>query len=570
MRPLSTTLSQLQPLSRSLDGSNARRRLALLRRAAQSKLELERPAPLLRYHELLLFLAAFAGSAEEKRLVEAQLKALARCLWQRSSGGIRFRNAIAGSGSAGSVVEVTPALELLRWMLDRWPDDLEVVWRDDSPGTGFGEIVDLLSAPCEFDGLVDPRLSMRQWLARSRGNVSEAAWIAGRFHRLFETGRLPSRLRDVLFDRMELDVRWQLRDDGSSRTSCRFPQRPLFAHARDTPVAPAFEAVLNAPLPRAIRPRLREAARLIDIARCALASRGRETDPVTYANPREVLLFQLERGIDVLVLGLQPSRRLPLEAYLGYIAARNRVPLAYGGGWCFLDQCTIGINIFDTFRGGESLQTLAQVMRVYRQMSGARVMSVDPYQFGHDNEEAIGSGAFWFYWRAGFRPVEPDLLALAQREAAHILADPAHRSPPRALRRLATGRMRRRVGDPDTTVDPFIDPGDVALSLTRWIAEHQRSDPERARRRGIERMVTLLRLDRGEAMQSPLAELVVMIDDLEDWPRADRVELRSLIRARTAPRELDYVRRLRGHRRLRAALARIAGQIRTVNVATQR
>jgi len=83
-------------------------------------------------------------------------------------------------------------------------------------------------------------------------------------------------------------------------------------------------------------------------------------------------------------------------------------------------------------------------------------------------------------------------------------------------------------------------------------------------------MVTLLRLDRGEAMQSPLAELVVMIDDLEDWPRADRVELRSLIRARTAPRELDYVRRLRGHRRLRAALARIAGQIRTVNVATQR
>ena len=37
----------------------------------------------------------------------------------------------------------------------------------------------------------------------------------------------------------------------------------------------------------------------------------------------------LGRGLDVALFGLLPDRRLPLESFFGYIAARNRVPLAY-------------------------------------------------------------------------------------------------------------------------------------------------------------------------------------------------------------------------------------------------
>lgn len=557
VQALSTILAALKPLGRALDGSCTARRLALLR-AARHNLAAGKPATLLRYHELLLFLAAFPGSADEKRLAEALLEALARGVGSRGPGDAALRRAIAGTGIAGSTVEVTPSLDLLRWMLYRWPDDLEIAWRDESPGKGFGEIVDALAAPCEFDGLVDPRLSMRQWLELARGTMSEAAWIAGRFRRLFDDSGLPPRLRDVLFDRMELDVRWTLRADNASRTLCRFPPRPLFVHAQGTPAPPTVDAVVDAPLPGANRPRPREAARLIDVARCALAARGRETDPVTFASPREVLLFRLERGVDVMLLGLQPSHRLPLEAYFGYVAAKNCVPVAYGGGWCFLDQCTIGINIFDTFRGGESMHMLAQIMRVYRHLCGARVLSVDPYQFGQDNEEGIQSGAFWFYWRAGFRPVEQDLLAIGRREAARIAADPAHRTSTRTLRRLATGRMRRTFVDSDATTWTFVDPGDVALSLTRWIAERQGGNLVRARRRGIERMLAALHLDRRDASQSPFPELVAMIDGLATWPAADRRELLELIQAKSGPRELDYVRRLRRHRRFRAALEQIA------------
>ena len=71
-------------------------------------------------------------------------------------------------------------------------------------------------------------------------------------------------------------------------------------------------------------------------------------------------------------------------------------------------------------------------------------------------------------------------------------------------------------------------------------------------------MLAALHLDRRDASQSPFPELVAMIDGLATWPAADRRELLELIQAKSGPRELDYVRRLRRHRRFRAALEQIA------------
>lgn len=558
MATLLKTIDALRVMSRSLDGSLAAKRLALLRSMARSRLADADAASLLAYHETLLFIAAFPGGDIEKRLAERRLNELARVFVSRAADDARLRRAIADSGVAGSVVTVNPSLDLLRWMVLRWNRRVRIAWRDDSPGEGFEQIVDALATACEYDGLVDPRLLMREWVGLARGGMTEAAWIADRFARLFDGAKLPPRLRDVVFERMDLEARWTLAADAASRTLCRFPPRPLFAHDAGVARAPGVEAVLDAPLPRPIRPNRRQAERLIDIARRALAARGRETDPVTYADPRDVLLFRLERGVDVLLTGLQPARRLPLEGFVGYVAARNRVPVAYGGGWMFLNQCTIGINIFDTFRGGESLHTLAQIMRVYRHTFDARVFSVDPFQFGQDNEEAIKSGAFWFYWRAGFRPVERDLRALAEREAARIAADPRHRTSSRALRRLATGRMRLTFSDAASAAEEFIDPGDVALALTRWIARRYGGDVELARQRGVKRMIESLRMKPREAADARFPELLDMIDDLDDWTAAERRELRRVIDAKSGPREMDYLRLLRTHPRLRTALARIA------------
>ena len=72
---------------------------------------------------------------------------------------------------------------------------------------------------------------------------------------------------------------------------------------------------------------------------------------------------------------------------------------------------------------------------------GTTTISVYPIRLGHENEEAIESGAFWFYRKLGFRPGRADLQKLVEREEKKIAADPKYRTPARTLKRLAAGHV---------------------------------------------------------------------------------------------------------------------------------
>ena len=76
---------------------------------------------------------------------------------------------------------------------------------------------------------------------------------------------------------------------------------------------------------------------------------------------------------------------------------------------------------------------------------GTTCVSMYPYQLGHHNEEAIESGAFWFYRKLGFRPGRADLLKLVEREEKRIAGDPQYKTPPRTLRRLRKGMRSTRI-----------------------------------------------------------------------------------------------------------------------------
>jgi hypothetical protein len=56
---------------------------------------------------------------------------------------------------------------------------------------------------------------------------------------------------------------------------------------------------------------------------------------------------------------------------------------------------------------------------------------------GHENEEAIESGSFWFYYKLGFRPESPQVARVAERELQKIATRPGYRTRPATLRRLA-------------------------------------------------------------------------------------------------------------------------------------
>ena len=124
-----------------------------------------------------------------------------------------------------------------------------------------------------------------------------------------------------------------------------------------------------------------------------------------------------------------PERRLPLESYIGFMMFKNGYPMAYGGGWLFGKRSLLGINIFEAFRGGESAFVFAQLLRTYKNAFGADYFEVEPYQFGKDNPEGLQSGAFWFYYRFGFRPVDEALNKLATEESKRIQSEKGYRSP---------------------------------------------------------------------------------------------------------------------------------------------
>ena len=104
------------------------------------------------------------------------------------------------------------------------------------------------------------------------------------------------------------------------------------------------------------------------------------------------------------------------------------MPIGYGEAFVIGRSATMTFNIFESFRGGEAAYTFARTLAMVRQVFGAESFSLDPYQLGKGNDEAIASGAWWFYYKLGFRPLA------------------ARRAPPAACRNLrACARTRPTV-----------------------------------------------------------------------------------------------------------------------------
>jgi hypothetical protein len=366
-------------------------------------------------------------------------------------------------------------------------------------------------------------------------------------------------------------VRWRL--GGASRTLTRFPARPTFFQrgplVRQADLGPLLAKRLPPPRPL---PNGAGTA-LIGVARATLAARARETDTITWANPGEVDLFRLDRGVDIALLGLAPSRRLPVESYFGFVAARNRVPIAYGGGWVFFGRCEIGVNLFPEFRGGESAFIFAQVLRAYRQRFRVEQFLVDPYQFGKGNPEAIRSGAFWFYYRLGFRPTDHALAREAAAEWSRVASRRGHQTSASRLRRFTAAPLFLDVLPLEAGVTPAPDapwhpvapdlPA-LGLALTRWIAEQHEGDRLRAQAASVRLARRVLgappRSVRGSEREwyDRLAPLGAMIPDLGNWPSRDRRQLAAALAAKGGPRERDYALRLKLLPRLRLAWQRAA------------
>jgi hypothetical protein len=512
---------------------------------------------LLRLHEALCFLQAYPDDRAVLAGVDRALAGIpARVARLRPAARRRLHD----SGIAGTALDYPFGLPMARWLGTRFPRQAEVAWGRFREGDRLDEALPLLLTYAEEDALLEGGLGWRRWLRVAKGGrrLSDLRLLL----ELLERSRLPEAVQEWLFESLGLPIRWRLAPGGPSRTRARLPwPRPFFHRGGLKRGGFSFlREVLRplGPVRRAPRPL---AEGLIESARAAMATRGRELHAFSHPNPDDVLLADPGRGLRVVLVGLAPRHRLPLEGYYAFYVLKNGVPVSYGGGWALFGTLELGLNIFESFRQGESAFLLSQVLRVYRQVVRMQTVVVDPYQLGRGNPEALRSGAFYFYHRLGFRPRDPGVLRVLAGELARLREDPRYRSPLPVLARLVQDEMYLTLPGGAPEPEKRLRARHVAALVTRAVAERFGGDRPAAARASARRAARLLGAsgwrrwpaDERRAFER-MALVAALIPDLGGWPAGDRRRLLRLMRAKGGAGEREYVRLLDGHRRLRRSL----------------
>src|SRR6266850_3273874 len=434
MPSLDHLLSQLEESKRQFGGDQGSRTERLLALLGQRRFR--DVYDLIRFHEALLFIRSHPQKEAAFRRAEDLLSTFAQRvdLLRKSHVDLTPLDYIEYSGIAGTVISGTFSYDITRHLVKRYPTRVEVDWSYQKPerlGSTLPRFLPLLYE----DSLVEANIPYLTWLHAAKGvqKRGDLEWLIRRFERL----KISERQKTELFDSLELRIQWDLGNTRASRTLNMRRVRQAFYHTG--PLIRRSEVSLDKEFQsppielKKLSPKQGQAMQ--DMLRDATTVRYRELYGITHGDPHSVVRADVGRGVEIFLWGLPPERRLPLRAYHAGFTLKNGVPINYIEGLTICERMEIGFNTFYTFREGESAWVYAKVLKLLNQIVGVTCISIDPYQLGFNNEEAIDSGASWFYRKLGFRPVRPELASLMGVEEKELAADPKHRTSTRMLRR---------------------------------------------------------------------------------------------------------------------------------------
>ena len=533
-------------------GDAAERRLACL--AALERARLPSAGDVAALHEALCFARAYPDDARVLERVERMLAD-----FPRRVDLAHHRDAFADSGIAGTEIRFRFFAETTKWLVERWPARLRIDWASFEQQALLEALLPLLVAPAESPGLEEYDYGLRGWIARLKGRrETDAAFLVRRLAR-----RVPEEfLHEKLSDAIDAPFRLSSGPGTPSRTFAFAPRAPrAFVRRALAGGRPDLARELGRGI-RSIRPLDEHAGReLIDLARSAMVTRSRDLDVFAYGDARDVRLADCGDGLSFAVIGVRPERRLLLEGVYGYLTLKNGVPVGYVLASALYGSSEIAYNVFETFRGAEAGPIYARVLALTRRLFGSDTFTIYPYQLGQGNDEALDSGAWWFYRKLGFAPADAGARRLARAEERRMRANPGHRSGRAALERLSRHNLYWSGGATRADVIGRIPLARAGLAVTRALATRFGSDRERAasvagelaiERLGLSRPPHLAR-DQAAAF-ARWAPLLAILPGLESWSAAERRALLDVVRAKGGRRESDFVLAFDRHAKLRRAL----------------
>lgn len=571
-----------------------------------SRVDFRDPRLLIRFHEALLFLRAFPQGPSMVAAVEKMLDTFHERVdrLRRLGCDMSVFDDFDTSGIAGTTMQDTLSFEVVRWLARRIPRHVEIAWDDYEEDRAMASTWPRFIPLLEEDAEVEANIPWRRWLETACGKrgagQSDLEWLIRRFELLPVTARE----RAELYDSLHLPVRWKLNNLRFSRTRNWSRPRRFYYHTEPlltrSQVSLAHE--LAEPGPKLTKLSQRADESVMHTIREVMAVRYRELYGTTLGDPNSVVRADVGRGVVIHLWNLPPDRRLPLRAYVAGFTLKNGVPINYIEAIGLCEWIEVGFNTFYTFRQGETAWVYAQALRCLRQFTGVTTISVYPYQIGQNNDEAIDSGAFWFYRKLGFRSSRADLEQLARREERKIAADPRYRTPARILKRLAAAHLfyemnradvtqgmlgsyisqagtygkdttstravrglSRSALTPEGTAGPWdtFSTRNLGLRVNRRMAEEFRGDSQSIRRTSAKETARTLGVNLGR--WTPLEQrafenwalVLALIPNLRRWSPKEKEGLVRIIRAQAGRDEMRYLKLTQQHPRLREELLRL-------------
>jgi len=553
-----SALERLLKLKFVFGPGNGRKKLELLARVKAASLP--DADSVARLHEQLCFMRAYP---DDRRLL-TQVEALLAGFSEREDLN-RHRDALANSGIAGTEVRFAFYWFTLRWIAERWPDRLHIDWNDlrGKRRAMLDRRLPMLMPYCETLALEEGALTTREWIERLKGTgETDAEFIVKRF----EAMRADPMPKETIFEEIDIPFRLLPGPDTPCATRGSYGPSPVVMQRR--PLVRGRETFWSEfrrkpPAPRSM-PR-REARRLIEMARTLMVARTRDLDAFVHADVDDVRLMDYGEGFQLVCFGTMPERRQMIDTAYGFLMLRNGVTIGYVLSAALFGSAEVAYNVSPEYRGAEAAHLYARCLNAVTRLFGTDTFMVDPYQMGHENPEGLRSGAWWFYYKLGFRPRDPAIARMAERELARVGRDTSYRTSIGRLNRLSSVNMYLHLGEPRDDVIGEFARENVGFHIVRYLAGRFGADRERgiascareaARLLGLRSLATL---PPGERLAwDRWSPLILALPDIENWSGTERRAAARVVRAKGGRRESEFVRRFDRHPRLRAAVLKLA------------
>jgi hypothetical protein len=552
------TLQHLEMLRERFDHDAAVEKAHLLK--SLEKAQLAGPSEILHYHDALTFSRAYPDTHEVHRLAERGCSG-----FHRRRDVKRHGAQLLNSGLAGTTIAFRFYWPTALWLAERWPDRLSLDWEEIHDDGPLIRMLHLLMPYTESAAIYEEDHSAREWIERLKGkSEKDAVFLIKRFAALPMDGRA----KEKIWDDLDLPLVLLPAADTPNRTTPwvrGFPE--ILQQAPRSRHRPDLKSEMLRPPKRIRRVNKDRGAALLDLARITMISRDRDLDAIAFGNPEDITVIEDDvDGVQFVGVGTLPERRYLLEGTYVYLVLRNGVPVGYMQGSGLCGWCEINFNIFPPWRGAEAGLLYGRSIALLHAMMGMETFVVEPYQLGDGNEEALKSGAWWFYAKMGYRPFNTHARRLAEREFKRSQKGKGYRTPLAVLAELAEHGMVLHLGKKGRGPFRYGMVGKVGLKVSAFLAHNWGADREAGIAQCVQEASRFLlgkggRLGRQTQAQklawkrwSPLIMAMVAKNHLNMSP-AEKRALAEVIQLKGGPREEHFLKAVGSHLPLQQALA---------------